>query len=144
MQAQPNKTRLYVLIVLTILSALFLILTLIPNSPLVTSNDCMDTAKAKKMYDSSNIKAKNKYIEARHSQCKTLLKYAPKPKNTYEQLDSCYMVDSVMDAYRHYSELHKRNSNMIKDEARFILKYLPTYSYCPQYEDVTKELEAIQ
>lgn len=137
---KTNKTRFYILVGLTIVSALFLVLTLIPNSPFVKSNDCMNTEKAVKMYASSDLSARAKYIETRNTQCKELLKYAQKPKDTYEQLDNCNMVDSVLDASRHYIEFHKKDSKLVNDELRFLKANIKNYNYCPQYEDVVKEL----
>ena len=138
--AQQNKTRLYVLIGLTIVSAIFLILTLIPNSPFISTNNCMDTDKAAKMYSSANIKEKNKFIEDRNKQCKELFQYAEKPKDTYEQLDTCSMVDSVIDASKHYMELHKDNKAEVRAELRFLKKNITRYDYCPQYAEVVDYL----
>ena len=137
---KTNKTRFYILIGLTIISGLFLVLTLIPNSPFVKSNDCMNIEKAAKMYASKDLTARAKFIEDRNNQCKELLQYAQKPKDTFEQLDNCNMVDSVLDASKHYMELHKRDSKLVNDELRFLRANIKKYNYCPQYEDVVKEL----
>lgn len=138
--AKTNKTRLYILIGLTIASAIFLVLAIIPNSPLVGNNICMDTEKAAKMYASTDLKAKTKYIEKRNNQCKDLLRYAQKPKDTFEQLDNCNMLDSVIDASNHYVELHKNNSKLANEELRYLKFHIKNYKYCPQYEEVVKGL----
>jgi len=134
--AQKNQTRLYTLIILTIISGLFFILTIIPNSPLVSHNDCMDKAKAEQMYKSANIKEKTEFIEKRNSQCKEMLKYAEEPKDTYAQIDTCNMVDSVMDASKHYMALHKDNKALIRSELKYLAANIKKYNYCPQYNDV--------
>lgn len=139
--AQQNKTRLYVLIGLAILSAIFFILVIIPNSPLIPANTCMDTEKAEKMYASSNIKERNTYIEKRNSHCKELFKYAEKPKDTYERLDNCNMVDSVLDASKHYMDLHKDNKAEVRSELKFLNQNIKKYNYCPQYVEVVNYLD---
>lgn len=140
---KTNKTRLYILIGLTIISAAIFILTIIPNSPFVGNNLCMDKEKAEKMYASTDINAKNKFIEKRNTQCKELFKYAEKPKNTYEQLDTCNMVDAAIDASNHYIELHKNDKRAVSEEVRYLKQNIKKYNYCPQYEDVIKELNKI-
>lgn len=140
---KTNKTRLYILIGLTILSAAIFILAVIPNSPFIGNNICMDNEKAEKMYTSTDIKAKNKFIEKRNTDCKELLKYSEKPKNTFDQLDTCNMIDSVIDASNHYNELHKNNKFAVNKEIHYLKKNIKKYNYCPQYEDVVKELDKI-
>ena len=133
---QKNNTRLYTLIALTIMSAIFFILTIIPNSPFVnTNNACMDNEKAQKMYASNDINERTKYIEKRNSQCRELVKYV-KPESTYEKLDACNMVDSVMDASKHYMDLHKTEKNTVRRELLFLAENVKKYNYCPQYNEV--------
>ena len=140
--SQKNNTRLYTLIVLTIISAIFFILTIIPNSPIVSNNNaCMDNEKALKMYASADINEKTKYIEKRNSQCKELIKYV-KPESTYEKLDACNMVDSVMDASKHYMDLHKNEKSAVRSELMFLAKNVKKYNYCPQYNEVANYINA--
>ena len=125
---------------MTILSAIFFVLTIIPNSPFIKSNICMDNEKAEKMYTSSNITAKNKFIETRNNDCKELLKYAKEPTTAAEYIDICNMVDSVIDSTNHYIDLHKGNKRLIRDELNYISENVRKYNFCPQYQDVVKEL----
>ena len=136
-----KPTRLYILIGLAVLSGLFFIFAIIPNSPLQTPNVCMDNQKAKAQYSSTNIQERNKFIEKRKNECNDLIKYAEKPVSVYDKIDSCNMVDSVMDASYHYMDLHKSEPSKVREEIRFLSKYLGQYNYCPQYPDVVKELK---
>ncbi len=135
-----SNTRLGVLIVLTILSAVFFVLTIIPNSPFIKTNICMENEKAEQMYKSKNETAKNNFIEKRNEDCKTLLKYAKEPKTTFEKIDTCNMVDSVVDASNHYIELHVKNKHLVKDELKYLAKNVKKYNYCPQYNSVVEEI----
>ncbi len=136
-----NKTRLTILVILTILSAGFFVSTIIPNSPFIEPNYCFDTEKAKAMYASSDINAKNKFIEKRNNQCKSLLKGAQKPKDVYEQLDNCALLDSAIDASNHYIAMKKGNASAIKSQIEDIEKVVDAFSYCPQYGDVVNALK---
>ena len=134
--AEKKNTRLITLIILTIISAIFFIITIIPNSPIVSHNDCMNKQKAEKMYASKDLNAKNEFIDERNDQCKEMLKYAEKPKDTFSEIDTCNMVDSVMDASKQYIGLHKSDKTAVRNELLFLANNLKKYNYCPQYNDV--------
>ena len=138
---KSNNTRLTILTILTILSAGLFVLTIIPNSPFIEQNYCMDTEKAKTMSASTDINAKNKFIEKRNNQCKDLLKGAQKPKDVYQQLDNCALLDSAVDASNQYIALKQGNSSAIKAQINDMEKVVDAFSYCPQYGDVVKALK---
>lgn len=138
-----NK-RLAILIVLVILSSIFFVLTIIPNSPFISTNSCTDNERAEKMYASKNIAAKNKFIEKRNADCKTMLKYAKTPVTLYEKIDTCNMVDSVVDASNHYTAIHMNDKGLVKSELKYLRKNIKPYDFCPQYNDVIKALDEAQ
>ena len=136
-----SNLRLIILIVLTIASGIFFILTVIPSSPFVNKNICMENDKAAKIMASSDVKTKTAFIEKRNNDCKSLLKYAQQPKSIYDRIDTCNMVDSVIEASNSYMGLHKGNNALINGELDYLTKNVAKYSYCPQYQDVVKALK---
>ena len=136
-----KKTRLMVLIVLAILSAIFFVLTIIPNSPFIPTNSCTDNAKAEKTYASKNPVVKKKFIERRNEDCKLMLKYAKEPVTLYDKIDTCNMVDSVVDASNHYTAIHMNDKGLVKRELKYLRKNLKKYDYCPQYKEVVEAID---
>ena len=96
---------------------------------------------AKAKYADSNFAERRKFAVRRNDACKELLKYAEKPKTAYDKIDGCIMVDSVLDASNHYMDIHKNDKSKIREEVRFITKYITDYNYCPQYNDVVADLK---
>ena len=135
-----SSIRIVVLLIMVVISAIFFVLTVIPNSPFINTNICMENEKAAKMYASANSVAKNKFIEKRNDDCKDILKFAKEPVTAAEQIDTCNMVDSVIDASNHYIELHSDNKRLINNELNYISKNIMKYSFCPQYKEVVDGL----
>ena len=70
-----------------------------------------------------------------------MIKYV-KPENTYEKIEACNMVDSVMDASKHFMALHKNEKNTVRNELMFLAENVKKYNYCPQYGDVANYINA--
>lgn len=136
-----NKTRTLVLGVMAVIALIVFILAVIPNSPFISSNACMNNEKAKTMYASKDVAQRNKYIEKRNEQCKEMLKYVQDPKTAFEEIDTCNMVDSVMDASKHYMDLHKNNKSDVRSELKFLANNIKRFNYCPQYNDVVNFID---
>ena len=137
---ENSKLRIIVLSGLVVMSAIFFVLTIIPDSPFIKKNVCMENEKAAKIEASADAKAKAKYIEKRNEDCKTLLKYAKKPETTYDKIDTCNMVDSVVAASNSYIKLHKDDKRTINEELNYLTKNITKYSFCPQYKEVVQSL----
>ena len=88
----------------------------------------MENEKAEQMYDSKNDSAKKDFIEKRNEDCKTLLKYAKEPVTTFDKIDTCNMVDSVVDASNHYIKLHNKDKLLVKNELNYLSKNIKKYN----------------
>ncbi len=54
------------------------------------------------------------------------------------------MIDSVIDASKHYIELHQGDKDLIHKEVVYLADNIKKYTFCPQYEDVAKYLNATE
>lgn len=141
MNKNSNITRLYILIGLTIAATIFCILSLIPNSPFVEQNICMDTEKASAEYAKKDIVARKKFIIKRNEHCKLIMQNLKEPQTVYEQLDACAFLDSAIDAAEHYYEING-NKHEILSEIKLYEKHLENVNYCPQIGEISKRLAA--
>lgn len=141
MQKKKN-TRVIVLAVLTVLSAIFYFVVSNPLSPL--ANVCEDVDYAKEQYANKNVKQRNKFIVLRNNHCKVLLSERKDSKDIYKKIENCSILDYAVEASDKFIDLKKeKDPSAVKDNIKFFEETLESYNYCPQYGDVAKKFKSL-
>lgn len=139
---KKNNTRLIVLIVLTILSAILYFVVANPHSPL--ANFCEDTEYAKEQYANKDVKKRNKFIVERNNHCRVLLAEHKNAKSVYDKIAACTVLDNAMESSDKFIEIKKAKSpKAVRENIEFYTNILDSFDYCPQYGEVAKKLHGL-